>query len=115
MVGKEGRHITEASAVTGIYNEQKNQYQDHEKGICSHVGDTLGQDYQPGCHDRENENNFINRISVLESICPCRESKTASCIEDGGDRGEHSYRAYQSDTLDDHFFLRDQGKAAGDI
>ena len=63
---------------------------------------------------RVDENNFINRISVLESICPCRESKTASCIEDGGDRGEHSYRAYQSDTLDDHF-LRDQGKAAGDI
>ena len=80
VVGKQGRHITEASAVSGVYHKQQDQHQDHKEGVLPHVGNALGKDYQPRSGNGKNENNFVNGIPVLKGIRPGGEAKTPPAL-----------------------------------
>lgn len=105
VIGKKGGNIAETTAVSCIYYEQKNQYQDHQESILSHVGDTLGNNDKTGSNNGENEDDLINGISVLKGVCPCGESKTSAGIKDSGNGGENSNHSHKTQTLDDHLLL----------
>ena len=68
-----------------------------------------------GEDDGEYEDQLVNRISVFHRIRPRGEAKTAACIKDGGNGGDHTHHAGKTDTFHDHLLLGDQCKAAGDI
>lgn len=115
VVGKQGRHIGETAAVSGIYHEDQRQNQNNQEHIALSVLDTAGKHNRSGKHNGEHKDQLINRISVFHQIRPRGEAETSARIEDRGYRGNHTDHACQTNTFHDHLLLRDQRKTAGDI
>ncbi len=115
MVGKQGRHIGEAAAVSGIYHEYQCQHKNNQQHIAFTVLNAACEHNCAGKYNREHENQLVNRISVLQVIRPSGEAETTARIEDRRYCGDHANHACKADTFHNHLLLRDQRKTTGDI
>jgi len=115
MVRQKRRHIGEAAAVSCVYHKDQSQYKEYQKSVSFAVLDAAGEDYKRRADDGKDEDHLVDGISVLHSVCPCGESKSAARVKDCGYSGDHAYKSRKSHTFHDHFLLRDQRQTAGDI
>ncbi len=115
MVGKQGRHIGEAAAVSGVHHKDQRQHENDQEHVALAVLDTACKHYRACKYNREHEDQLIDRISVLHQIRPRGEAETAARIEDCRHCGDHADHACQTDAFHNHLLLGNQRKTACDV